>query len=141
MTLPSSFIALRQEAITTMIFTFFFPLSFSLFILLYFYQQNTNKNQKIVIPGPANGFWPHAFSSWSHTPSPISIKTFFIFSISLSLSLSLSLSFSLYLPLIAHRREAVTTMIFSSFFPFSLFLFRFSFCSIYIQQILTKIKK
>ena len=66
-TLPSSFIALRREAITTMIFLSFFLLSF--FFAFIFIQQTTKKIiiKKIVIPGPTTGsclvFFLHV-----HTP-------------------------------------------------------------------------
>ncbi len=71
MTLLNSFIALRRETITTMMFSFFFPcfpLSFSLFVLAF--NKILTQNLKIVIPGPTDGFWPHAFSLLSHPPSP-----------------------------------------------------------------------
>jgi hypothetical protein len=60
---------------------------FSFFILFYFH--STKYWQKIN-NSHTGGFWPHAISSWSHTPHhQPQFKTFFNLSLSLSLSLSL----------------------------------------------------
>jgi hypothetical protein len=80
-TLPSSFIALHREAITTIIFYSFFLVS----LLLFRFSFCSIFILQKVISGPTHGFWPHAFSSWSHPPRHQSqFKTCFIFSISLS---------------------------------------------------------
>ncbi len=66
MTLLSSFIALRRDAITTMIFfpilfcSCIYSLSFSLFVLFSFNKLLT-KNLKTVVLGPTHGFWPLLF--------------------------------------------------------------------------------
>jgi hypothetical protein len=102
-TLPSSFIALRREAVTTMISSpflfcsYIFSLSFSHFVLFSFNRILT-KNLKIVVLGPVLA---SAFSSYSRTPfTTISLQNFFhIFNLFLSFSLSLFLSLFLSLSL------------------------------------------
>jgi len=104
-TLPSSFIALRREAITTMIFfpflswSYIYSLSFSLFVLFSFkkiltknlkIQQNTNKKFKIVVLGPTHGSEPLLLLLIRVPPYHQShFKTFFSHCQSLSVSVSL----------------------------------------------------